>query len=275
MKRIHPAVLMAVTLALWASGEPNCHASSTVQKPLFTKKIDVFGVSVYATTRVADGKMLHAAGVLAQYLDNNQDGIPDYAPIVEAMIAQKASLIMTKDEAEMHAVERSALPPGVTQGLWDEETRPNGAAHGVFDASIEEVLHLVTDAGYGIVYPEAFATRPGSRIALIMDEARGGHFEEVPEEYPKRAWYTYYDKTCRYDCQISEYFYWALTSILGGQDFPGRLEQIRNEWRFNTRAKVRQGDPKIFALLTDPEYHLPTVLPDGNYKGKALVIAPL
>ena len=275
MRRIYLAVLLAMGLAYLAGCKGDRQTTTTVKKHVFTKKIDVFGVPVYATKDVADDKMLHAAGVLAQYLDNDQDGTPDYPPIVAAMVAQKASLVMGKDEGEMHAIGRSDMPPGVTQGLWDEETRPGGAEHGIFDASIEEVLHLVTDAGYGVVFPEAFATRPGSKISLIMDEARGGHFEEVPAIYPETAWYTYYDGTCKYDCQVSEYFYWTLTSILGGQDFPGRLEKIGNEWRFNTRDKVKAGDPKIFALLTDPAYHLPTVLPDGNYKGKTLVIVPL
>jgi hypothetical protein len=279
MKRILPGVLLltaALTLAFAAGCKSNPPGSAPEnQAPAFTKTIDVFGVTVYATKGVADDKMLHAAGVLGQYLDNDQDGVPDDPAVIEAMVARNASLIMARDEAEMHAVDRSSLPPGVTQGLWDEETRPGGAAHGIFDASIEEVLHLVSDAGYGVVYPEAFATRPGSKIALIMDEARGGHFEQVPEKYPETAWYTYYDATCEYDCQISEYFYWALTSILGGQDFPGRLEQIGREWRFNTREKVEKGDPKVFALLTDPQYHLPTVLPDGDYRGKALIIVPI
>ena len=105
-----------------------------------------------------------------------------------------------------------------------------------------------------------------------MDKARGGHFEEVPETYPKGAWYTYYDKTCRYECQLVEYTYWALTSILGGQDFPGRLEEIQQEWRFTTREKVKTGDPDIYALLTDPQYNLPTVLPDGKYSAKTFEV---
>jgi hypothetical protein len=264
-----------MSLAIPGRYQADRQAVAEVQNSVFAKKIDVFGVTVYATKDVADDKMLHAAGVLAQYLDNNQDGVPDDPLIVQAMARERASLVMAKDEREMRALDRSGLPQGWTQGLWDEETRPGGASHGIFDASLEEVLHLVTDAGYSVVYPEAFATKPGSKIAVIMDKARGGRFEEVPEKYPESAWYTYYDKTCKYDCQVAEYFYWALTSILGGQDFPGRLDAIKKEWRLNTRGKVEARDPGVFALLTDPQYHLPTVLPDGDYRAKALIIVKI
>ena len=63
----------------------------------------------------------------------------------------------------------------------------------------------------------------------------------------------------------AEYIYWGLTSLLGAQDFPGRLEQIDNEWRLNTPELFEERDPDLFALLTDPEYALPTRLPTGNY----------
>ena len=50
---------------------------------------------------------------------------------------------------------------------------------------------------------------------------------------------------------------------MGGQDFSGRLEQIDNEWPLNALEKVQDGDPAIYALLTDPQYNIPTVLPMG------------
>jgi len=99
-----------------------------------------------------------------------------------------------------------------------------------------------------------------------MDIARGGHFEEVPQQYPAEAWFTYDDETCDYGCMAVEYFYWGLTSILGGQEFEGRLEEIQDEWRLNTRDRMEATDTALFALLTDSQFRLPTVLPDGNYR---------
>jgi len=50
------------------------------------------------------------------------------------------------------------------------------------------------------------------------------------------------------------------------------LEQIQDEWRFNTKEKIMEGDPKIYSLLTDPQYKFATVLPDGLYKAKEFKI---
>ena len=52
--------------------------------------------------------------------------------------------------------------------------------------------------------------------------------------------------------------------MLGAQKL--RLNQIRDEYRLNTRAKVQQRDPEVFNLLSNPKYHLPTVLPTGIYQ---------
>ncbi|NQU20333.1 MAG: hypothetical protein HQ567_03555 [Candidatus Nealsonbacteria bacterium] len=242
---------------------------------LLAKQVDVFGIMVYATESTPDKKVLHAANVLAQYLDNDADGQPDNRAVIEAMRKHRAAVMMCATEREMQRIDIGRHVPDevldkmVLQGLFGEETRPGGASRGEFDATLEEVLHLITDAGYGEVYPEVFGREPGTAIAKAMDVARGGHFERVPRKYPAGAWYTYYDRTCRYRCQMSEYFYWGLTSILGAQDYPGRLDEIDDEWRLNTAAKVKAKDPTLYKLLTDPKYKLPTVLPDGNYRPRS------
>ena len=96
-----------------------------------------------------------------------------------------------------------------------------------------------------------------------MDIARGGQFTEIPETYPSSAWYTYDDQTCEYGCMVTEYFYWALTSILGAQK--NRSDEIGQEWKLNTKDLVQTNDPAIYSLLTDSTYKLPSILPDGTY----------
>ena len=108
------------------------------------------------------------------------------------------------------------------------------------DKLSEEILHPITHYGYANAYPEVFGTRPGSILAKCMDAARGEYFEQVPQGgpksgYPAEAWYHYTDETCDYGCMVTEYIYWALTSILGTQDFPGRHEVLEVEWELNTR----------------------------------------
>jgi len=53
---------------------------------------------------------------------------------------------------------------------------------------------------------------------------------------------------------------------LGWQADPERCRQISIEWKPCTPELVESMDPAVYALLTDPQYNLPTVLPDGSYQ---------
>ena len=267
---------------LWASSIQPREAASSVSFDIeaipdglpdafsaFDKYMEVFGVRMFASVSVSPANMIHAARVMAGYLDNDGDGTPDDSVVIDAMKQRNASMVMfgSENDSQFRFFETNfdQWETWALQDLRNDEIFPNGRAEGRFDATYEEVLHLISDNGYVMVYPEAFGTEPGSILANAMDVARGGQFQNVPATYPDGAWYTYDDTTCAYNCQATEYFYWALTSILGAQDFPGRLDQIGHEWRLNTRDLVESGDPTIFQLLTDPKYKLPTRLPDGNY----------
>ena len=235
---------------------------------LFDRREKVFGVHVFGDSEVKDYKFDHAVNILREYLDNDSDGKADSKKLVKSLKHEKAVLTIFSDEDQLEEFidkhERKFEKAKANfQDLLDFEIITASDKSNKFDASLEEVFHLISDYGYSEVYPKQFGNEKDSVIGELMNNARGGYFQKVPNKYPKEAYYTYDDKTCDYDCQITEYFYWGMTSILGGQNAPGRLEQIQDEWRLNTPAKVEERDPELFELLTNPKYSLPTVLPDG------------
>ena len=117
------------------------------------------------------------------------------------------------------------------------------------DASLEEIWHVITDLGFAKVFPSIFSPYYDSESLLVkaMDVARGGTFMTVPDQYPSDAWYTYYDHTCEYSCQATEYIYWGVNAWVGA--LVGRRDQIYDEWRFETRAKLEAGDALMTALI--------------------------
>ena len=233
---------------------------------IFTKKVVVFDVPLYGTNQVDDAKLSHAANVMAQYLDNNEDGTVDNPLVVEALKSNNGFMLVWKNESDLNIFD-SLLNAEAGQDLGADETIPewhtNGQS-GQIDATLEEVLHLITHSGYHNAYPSVFGEAIGSEIANAMDIARGGQFTNIPSSYPAGAWYTYDDDSCDYACQVTEYVFWALTSILGANN--GRLDEIDEEWLLNTNAKVQQTDTQVYQLLTDTRYAFPTVLPDGQYQ---------
>lgn len=233
---------------------------------IFTKKVLVFDVPLYTTDEVSNEKLEHAAHVMAQYLDNDEDGTPDNPLVVDKMIENHAFMLVWNNESDLNIFE--SLPYGnFGQDLGSFETNPVWHTDGrqsSFDATLEEVLHLITQRGYAEAYPQVFGENIGSSIANAMDVARGGQFTSVPSSYPAQAWYTYDDDECDYSCQITEYTYWALTSILGAHS--GRASDIGDEWALHTLALIQQTDPTVYQLLTNTSYGFPTVLPDGNYQ---------
>lgn len=231
----------------------------------FNRKVIVFGVDIYAAAGVEDSKLLHAANIMAQYIDNNEDGVIDNQLVIEKMLENKAFLYMWKTENDHLSTEPSSRSG---QDLGADETVPvwhtNGQT-GRFDASLEEIWHIINLAGHANAYPNVFGLEKGTKLADAMDIARGGYFETIPTTYPSEAWYSYDDKTCGYsDCQTIEYLYWSMSSILGAQK--NRLNDIVDEWKLNTPALVKNKDVAIYELLTDPLYKFPTVLPDGTYR---------
>lgn len=235
-----------------------------------SQRAQVFGIPLYAPQSVPKEKLQHVAHVLAEYIDNDEDGTADDPDMLKKMQEGKAAMLVLNNEQDFIDDEKFFQDKWV-QGIYSPEIHPTGSKAGAFDATLEEVLHLITDTGYVPTYPNAFGFND-SELTRAMDTARGGKFATIPAKYPENAWYTYTDQTCTYECQMTEYFYWALTSILEAQSHEGRLAEINDEWKLNTVEKVQQGDPAVYTLLTNKNYRLPTRLPDGQYTAQAIEI---
>ena len=246
---------------------------------------NVFGVRVAASNSVSSQKTEHATSVLSKYLDNDENGIIDNPAVGKELKKRNATIVMFGSQEEFERKEQVLEKIADDQkdfffyDLFANETHPQGSSISEgFDASLEEILHLVTEAGYAFAYPKAFSMEgfrengKKSELQDAMDIARGGFFKTTPKQYPNKAWYSYNDRTCDYQCQSNEYIYWGLTSLLGGQNYEGRENQIADEWKLNTPSKFKSTDRALYSLLTNPKYNFPTQLPDGNYQADSDVI---
>ena len=234
---------------------PKVECLNTVGATMF---IDVFGMYVIAAKESPLEKVLHTANVLAQYLDNDEDGFADDPNVLWQLvennyimpvwpidggadgltvseIRQKCSNVNIGAYMFIEDINGNGGDSYVFGGIANDNSFTNGG-DGEWDANLEEIFHTVTWGWYR-AYPEYFANGDwwpwtgienkdliggkgelSSKLTTAMDAARGGWFEDTPDQYPDNAWYTYVDKSCGYGCQSIEYLYWLLMSNIGALD---------------------------------------------------------
>ena len=78
------------------------------------------------------------------------------------------------------------------------------------------------------------------------------YFQRVPRQYPAGAYYTYDDRSCDYSCQVTEFTFWAITSMRGYHQ--KRRGDIDEEWRLNTPSRMQQNARELVAMLSRPEF---------------------
>ena len=79
---------------------------------------------------IPDSKVIHAAHVMAEYLDNDEDGQVDDDAVVASMVSEQATLVMFQDEneAESSGIFDAEIPEDRGfQDLYGEETNQPGA----------------------------------------------------------------------------------------------------------------------------------------------------
>lgn len=250
--------------------EPNPNTSDAALAP-FTKYINVFGIGVYAESTISDEKVKHVAAIFAEWLDNDEDGTVDDPNVLAELTSRNALMPVFSQEgsAAENTFFTNYTGNGVGAVCYNGEIIPSRPLTTQFDATLEENLHTISSLGYANAYPAVFGEGESSNSPLTqaMDLARGGHFTTIPSPYPAGSWYHYDDATCNYECMVTEYFYWGLTSMLGIQDYGTRCAEIANEWEACTAAQFQSMDTMLYNIFnnTSAGYVIPTNVPDGNY----------
>jgi len=243
----------------------------------FQMFVEVFGLYVVAPSSAPEEYVTHSANVLAQYIDNDADGLPDDSAVLEHL--QRENVLvpvweMSTREQFNQARRRTECEDGVTlvaSMYYDEDQWAIGGIEstGKWDTNLEEIWHIVS-IGWYATYPEFFGDEPSKQSKLVdaMDFARGGRFFAVPDKYPDNAWYSYYDDTCDYGCQLHEYFYWITMANIDALDsaLTSKCAESSDEWSICNRAELEIIDVLAFGLLNNHGFNLPTSIPNGRYR---------
>ncbi len=254
------------TVCFDVESNPNPNDAALGSFTKYVNVLDCFGI--YAESGISDAKVLHAAAVAAELLDNNEDGIVDDQSIKNQLISSNALMPLFASEGSSgeDAFFDNYNGNGVSAVLYNNEIDPSQPGHWGDDATVEEILHTINHVGHTFVYPSAFGMSPNSSLlSAAMDVARGGQWISHPSSYPSDAWYHYDDATCDYECMAIEYVYWALVSNMGILADEETCNGIANEWEPCTPELLQSTDTLVYNLITDTTYLLPQLAPDGNY----------
>ena len=247
------------------------HPANPCLNDVLDRFVEVFGIYVISSSEVPDEYILHTANVLAQFIDNDEDGYPDDENVLDFLQSENFVTPVWTEELREKVFAKGCdnLSFAASMYYGNDEWAIGGIENtGTWDTNLEEVWHIVSEGWYAS-YPEYFGSRD-SKLLQAMDKARGGKFLKIPEEYPSEAWYAYYDDTCDYYCQAAEYFYWVLMSNIDALD-PGitsKCQDSSNEWSICNKKELENTDTLAFELFNKSGFNLPTVLPDGSYGGE-------
>jgi len=264
-------------------------------------RMDVFGIPVFAqkswNNAKNKAKFEHVGSILAELLDNNNDGCVDDPNVHRNLLvkAKKATkegfgkgfkpAVMLLETQQIPEMDKELMTlgyfPKKTMGLLDCEPKYAGLNYGkdgMNDATIEELHHFISADGYVLAYPKIFGIGWGTKSKLndAMDKARGKKIKKTPltqAAYPKNASYRYADISCDYQCQAIEYFWWGYLAYSGmgnGITDPANLAEFKNA----KKKDLKKNDKLMYALhngseLKTAKYRVPVLPVDGKYTGCA------
>ncbi len=230
-------------------GQPANASMTCPGQDVFGKSAIIFGhMLICAKDNISHEKLAHAAQVAAEWLDNDLDGQIDEPGLINSMKKSKPLLIMSQYEftqQEIYKLE-SSFDDYLGQDLYGEETKPGGY---IRDATQEEVLHLVVNSAWSVLYPEIFGQETSSKVYKEWEKAE------------RKGYYSYGDPTCDNICKSSEFFYLSTAAYLHAKS-----ELQSDEMRIKSKQELQEKLPQTFNIIESERYNYPkNHWPTGQY----------
>lgn len=252
-------MFLALPFSSFASDEFQSSTSALEVCPadFFTQSAIVFNsVTICATKEVKRAKLVHAANVTAQWLDNDQDGKVDEPRLLPLLKQNKATLLMSARGFSEQAFDKIEpdLENTIGQDLSGEETSPIDRR----DASQEEIHHLIVNAGWQNLAPTVFSDT----------KAQGSLLYKQWQKAEQQGSYSYDDPTCDDRCKTVEFFYLATAAYLGSS-----ADLQSDEMMIKNRRSLKQKLPELVNMMESFDYQYPVHLwPDGNYAHQSNIL---
>merc|ERR1712130_795509 len=127
------------------------------------KYTKVFGVSVFAHNSVSDAKFQHVASIMAEWLDNDEDGCVD-TPVILKYLADKTEpsyAVVKKNNAKddwMVPFLKKNFVCSAPQEEWETVPKCTGlkGTNECSDSTLEEVWHVIQGQGYAPAFKQYF-----------------------------------------------------------------------------------------------------------------------
>ena len=234
----------------------------------FPESVEVFGIPVIRTAAASRAALLHAANILAGYLDNDYDGVVDDATMYAEFINGDKGIVVyanTADETVINAALGSWKAR--TTSVYENEMNnfQGDSVNGNRDVTLERLLrYFIIKRGFSVAYSGTLGFNRPTTLTVAMDNARGG-FQAggLPSyNYPPFAWYT--DPTgLNYENLTYEYLYYALSTYAGSNAW--RDLSIENIWKPATSLELASTDSIIVSIIESGNYNFPTTEPVLDY----------
>ena len=291
---MRPGVLSLVLGVACVSGYAPDFADGSGWLVTCHKYTNVFGI-IACFSQIAweesPAKCAHIANVMAQLIDNDEDGQVDDPTVVNELRRQGAVLWApaTEDEASLPPLSartqlsglweahiNSCMVPqfrGASQtdrSTWAATRTVTSPCSNERDATFEEMLHLLTESA-SIVYPniwgQSAASTAGAAVLATNGNCGWGHSDTFrdPGTDECQGQYAYNDETCDERCIIVEGIYWAVASYTGGLYTSTLAEFAQHEWLMTTpddsmtlqpegvsnARTLQSGSPALYTLVSD------------------------